>query len=288
MTKLTEQVLAYQRDGSGYEELEREVEKWVYYYPAGRPGFTEEDSAEFLLYFRRKIPALLERYTHLDRSFEAYLAKTLKWQIRTYARLRRRRARAHELTRAPEIWDGLIGVAESPEPSGELVGPVTRRLAGARLRRSPKASVARRVVILAMKAAVVISDRQLAEVAARTGYSYTWLHRCREELRFCVERRESRRAALRERRNTAFFRVRILQDELATATGEHRRARLREALDKHTRRLETARARLAHVPTTPTNGEISRTLGVPKGSVDSALHYMKRNLVAVVATEKRN
>ncbi|MFW5806751.1 MAG: hypothetical protein ACOCWU_03700, partial [Spirochaetota bacterium] len=71
MTKLTELVLEYQRTGNGYERLRSEIERFVYYYPPTRPGFCEEDSAEFLLYFREKIPTLMARYVHQDRSFDA-------------------------------------------------------------------------------------------------------------------------------------------------------------------------------------------------------------------------
>jgi hypothetical protein len=271
-------VLVYQRTGDGYEELRKRIEEWVYYYPTTRPGFGEEDSADFLLYFRSKIPSMLQRYVHSDRSFEAYLATTLRWQLRSYARVKRRKARIHELTRAPEIWDDLLGVAESAPPESRLAPTTTYRLAGARVRNSPGTSVAKRVVILAMKVAPVIDDRQLAEVSQLSGYPQAWLRRCRDELRELTSRREARRRELRERRNGAFFKIRVLQDELSWTNNERRRASLTAELERQKRRLTSARAKLARVPAVPTNGEIARTLGFPKGSVDSSLHYMKRNL----------
>jgi hypothetical protein len=280
MTRLTELVLQYQATGTGFERLRRQVEQWVYYYPTSRPGFEDEDCADFLLYFRGRIPSLVNRYAHTGRSFEHYLAKTMRWQLRSFARTRRRRSRMHELTRSADIWDGLVGVAEGEPEEPRLVGPVVHRLAGSSMRRSPRGTAAKRIVILALKASMVVSDGQLAEVARITGYSRAWLIRCRDELRSHVGRREGRRTELRQRRNRAFFRLRLAQDELAVTTEEHRRERIRAELEQQARRLRAAQEQLARVPLVPTNGEIAETIGMPKGSVDSALHYMKRNLVS--------
>jgi DNA-directed RNA polymerase specialized sigma24 family protein len=278
MTKLTELVVGYQETGTGYETVRREVEQWVYYYPASRPGFSQEDCADFLLYFRGKVPALVYKYTHYGRSFEHYLARTLRWQLRSFARVRRRRVRMHELTRAPDIWDGLIGVAESSDSASRVAETATRRLAGARRAGAPQGSASRRMVILAMKAAVLVSDAQLGELARVTGYSEEWLRECRDELKLRVGRRDGRRAELRERRNNAFFQVRLAQDELAMTPEKHRRAAIHRELERQTRRLLNARRELARVPAVPSNGEISAVLGIPKGTIDSALHYMKRRL----------
>ncbi len=278
MTKLTELVVGYQETGTGYETVRREVEQWVYYYPVTRPGFSQEDCAEFLLYFRGKVPALVYKYTHCGRSFEHYLARTLRWQLRSFARVRRRRSRMHELTRAPDIWDGLIGVAESSAGASRVAETATARLAGARRPGAPQGSASRRMVILALKAAVLVSDAQLSELARITGYSEEWLRECRDELEQLVARREGRRTELRERRNNAFFQVRLAQDELAMTPEEHRRAAIRRELERQNRRLLNARRELARVPAVPTNGEISAVLGIPKGTIDSALHYMKRRL----------
>lgn len=278
MTKLTELVVGYQETGTGYETVRREVEQWVYYYPATRPGFSQEDSADFLLYFRGKVPALVYKYRHSGRSFEHYLARTLRWQLRSFARVRRRRVRMHELTRAPDIWDGLIGVAESCDSASRVAASATTRLAGARRAGAPQGSASRRMVILAMKAAVLVSDAQLRELARVTGYSEEWLRECRDELKHRVGRRDGRRTELRERRNNAFFQVRLAQDELAMTPEQHRRAAIHRELERQNRRLLNARRELARVPAVPSNGEISAVLGIPKGTIDSALHYMKRRL----------
>lgn len=288
MTELTEMVLDYQRTGEGYEKLRRRVEQWVYFFPADRPGFAQEDCADFLLHARPRIPVMLRRYEHSDRSFEHYLAKTLRWQLRSFARVRRRRSRMFEISRAPDLWDGLVGVAEGEEPFAASDGVAG---AGAQIRivprhrpRRPRRGAAKRIMILALKAAPVISDAQLAEVARLTGYSPDWLKECRGRLRADVARRESRRVELRLRRNDAFFRVRMAQDELFTTTEPDRRERLAREIERQNHRLRKAREELSRVPAVPTNAELARIVGLPKGTIDSALHQLKRTLACTRVT----
>lgn len=283
MTELTEMVLEYQRSGGGYEKLLARVEQWVYFFPADRPGFEQEDCADFLLHVRSRIPVMLRRYTHDERSFEHYLAKTLRWQLRSFARVRRRRSRMFEISRAPDLWDGLVGVAEGVEPYpqfGAVAGAGAQAHIAPRHRpRKPRTGASKRIMILALKAAPIISDVQLSEVARITGYSLDWLKECCVELRAHVARRESRRAELRLRRNDAFFRVRMAQDELFTTIEPRRRDRLHREIERQNHRLSKARRELSRVPAVPTNAELAGIIGLPKGTIDSALHQLKHAAV---------
>ena len=47
------------------------------------------------------------------------------------------------------------------------------------------------------------------------------------------------------------------------------------------RRMRGAMDRMARVGLSPTNKEISRILGVPKGTVDSGLYWLKKKLAQV-------
>ncbi len=278
MTKLTELVLEYQRTGNGYERLRSEIERFVYYYPPTRPGFCEEDSAEFLLYFREKIPTLMARYVHQDRSFDAYLAKTLRRQLRSFARIRRRQLRMYQLTRAPDLWEEFIAEAAPTGMQEPALDLESCRVLTAPGRRGPRLSVSRRLVVLALKTAYIISDSQVRAVAEATGFSYSWLIACRDELRRDVTTREARRRRLRRRRNEAFVRVRIAQDELSRTVHRKRRETLKAEIAHYSQRLESARRLLSRVPLLPTNEEVARVLGIPKGTVDSTLHHMKHRV----------
>ncbi|MFI5368672.1 MAG: hypothetical protein ACHQ1F_06630, partial [Spirochaetia bacterium] len=47
------------------------------------------------------------------------------------------------------------------------------------------------------------------------------------------------------------------------------------------KRMRAAMSRMARVKLAPTNLEIARVVGVPKGTVDSGLYWLKRKLASV-------
>ena len=99
-----------------------------------------------------------------------------------------------------------------------------------------------------------------------------------ERLRVGLEPAERRLATLRERRNRAFSEARLLEAELAGRPDPDAAERLRLRLAAANRRMAAAIARMARVRRDPTNREVARALGVPKGTVDCGLFWLKRRL----------
>ncbi len=82
---MTEQVLDAQRGTAELDAVVKAISEFVYRYPAGRPGFSEEDGAEFLLQFYPRIRRLIRRYKPSGTTFDSYLLSTLRWQLRSFA-----------------------------------------------------------------------------------------------------------------------------------------------------------------------------------------------------------
>jgi len=85
----------------------------------------------------------------------------------------------------------------------------------------------------------------------------------------------------RGRRNTAFAAIRLLETELKDEVDPGKRADAEEALVRMRKRMHSAMQRMSRVGLSPTNLEISKVLGVPKGTVDSGLYWLKRKLSPV-------
>ncbi len=83
------------------------------------------------------------------------------------------------------------------------------------------------------------------------------------------------------RRNKAFAAIRLLEHELLAETEPGKRAFLEKSLARMRLRMSTAMQRMSRVGVAPTNLEISKALGVPKGTVDSGLYWLKRKLASV-------
>ncbi len=82
---ITEQVLDAQRGTTELDAVVKAISELVYRYPAGRPGFSEEDGAEFLLRFYPRIRGLIRRYKPSGTTFDSYLHTTLRFQLRSFA-----------------------------------------------------------------------------------------------------------------------------------------------------------------------------------------------------------
>jgi len=284
MTELTKKVLEYQRTGIGLERAYAEAAPLVYQYPRRRMGFTEDDCGEFLLFFHKTLLRLFEQYRHSERPFEAYLYGTLKWQIRSFAKLRRRRASHYEVINHRDVWEEVhpryysisvdpVYVQESLPGSrtgdlfeidahGRLVDPIMRR----------------RLTILALKSCLFIEPPLLEEVADAVAVPVARLEAEVARARGCMGRRIERRKELQRRRVRAYVRLRHVHDELITTPEIEKRLSVAQQLLAWHRRLRLLEDELSRVPRAPTNGEIAAILGIPKGTVDSSLFYFKQLL----------
>ncbi|MFW5843438.1 MAG: hypothetical protein ACOCW6_05895, partial [Spirochaetota bacterium] len=103
-----------------------------------------------------------------------------------------------------------------------------------------------------------------------------WLLLQRDRLEERLRKKDPRLETLRRRRNIAYATIIQVQGELFGCIDSRRRAKLAYRLRVHRKRLETARSLIARVPLRPTNDEIALILGIPKGSVDSTLDYLRK------------
>ncbi len=275
MATLTELVVSYKKTGKGFDEIARRMSALVYEFPTQYRGFDEDDSGEFLLFLYPKFHRFIENFSPEGKPFENYFRRSLRWQVKSYAtKMRTRRAR-YKAEECPGLWpDGCVYGEEEVHEAGTLYGPEFFDRAG----RTP--SIAdpkkRRMIVLALKGCTGMDDRQLERVARRIGISPPWLVLQRDRLEERLRKKDPRLETLRRRRNTAFATIVQVQGELSGCIEPRRRAKLAYRLRVHRKRLETARSLIARVPLRPTNDEIALILGIPKGSVDSTLYYLRK------------
>jgi hypothetical protein len=82
---------------------------------------------------------------------------------------------------------------------------------------------------------------------------------------------------LSEQRREQMARARIYHERLATAVNEECDI-YRRRYSMATKRVKTLSRSIQRIPVHPTHTEIARVLHIPKGSVDSGLHYLKNGL----------
>ena len=136
----------------------------------------------------------------------------------------------------------------------------------------------RRFLLLALKCADDLDDPAVGHLSLITGYSRDLFFHLIEALRICMRRRTERIAILTERRTRNYFRIRLLTEERRSCGNKETAARLDRRIAKERERYRRAGEILSRVPRTPSHRDIARILGLPKGTVDSGFHFLKKFL----------
>jgi RNA polymerase sigma factor (sigma-70 family) len=286
---LKDKVLAYQRTGAGLEELIVNLSPRIYHYPRHRSGLDEDDCGDFYVYFYPRMLRSLEHFRDQGKPFEHYLNAVLRWQLKSYLRRKKSDGRNRALACRPDFWElpGQPGPGEDPSaaalafpavPSGAALSPFLGP--GGVLKTN---SDRRRFLLLLLKNMQFLDARELEQGASLCGYPADELARVTLALQERLAGRRKRLTDLRTRRNRAFCRLSLLEEELSAAAEAAERQRLHEAITKTRATLRLAQQRLARTPRCPTNRDLAEVLGLPKGTVDTALYWLKKRLFSVYA-----
>lgn len=315
MATITDRVLSYQRVGTGLDTLVQSVSELVYRYPVGRAGFTEDDSADFLLRFYPRIRRLIRNYRPAGSTFESYLNASLRWQLRSFAAERATAKIRLRTAVDPNISTEIQGhePAAKPSPigsrrdgdevsetlgSGGLPGlpglsrpPKARRAKRPAHRPSalrltpggpPKTRLspgqAQRFLCVSLKASDRLDAPLCRAIARVVGCSPDWLEDRWLELREETYGNQTRQKRFRTQRDHAWFRLRCIEAKILSALPAERDA-LYEERRRWQGHFERATARLDRAVHGPTHLQIAEVLGIPKGTVDSGIFKARHELL---------
>ncbi|MGA2973687.1 MAG: hypothetical protein ABSF77_00075 [Spirochaetia bacterium] len=277
MESLTEKVLQYQKTREGLREIVTELAPRVYQFPRRKMGWDEDACGEFYVFIHPRLIRLLDRFRDQGKPFESYLWAVLNWQLRNFARERKRGERAWSVSLRMEPGDTTV--PDEQIAAGPAVDALPGALHFAQFIQSP--AERRNFLFLSLKCSRMIDQENAKPLAAIAGIAPEALLSLAAGLREVRSDREARLETFRCRRNKAFSRARLLETELQHESDPRRRDMLDAALARARRRMRSAVQRMARVGLAPTNLEIARALGVPKGTVDSGLYWLKRKLASV-------
>jgi DNA-directed RNA polymerase specialized sigma24 family protein len=86
---------------------------------------------------------------------------------------------------------------------------------------------------------------------------------------------------LRERRNRAYSRLLFMEKELSGETEHEAAEALRRKIGKLKKIMMQASYEISRIPLCPTHNAIAEELGIPKGTVDTGLRWIKQKLSAL-------
>lgn len=248
-----------------------------------RFGFIDADgAADALIVHRQRIASLLDHYEEAGSSFDAYVATSIRFIAKSRRRFARRR---HE---REYVSERAISFSTAPEgewvetPTPEYTAEACSRPAHSDTRRHRRAKDSR-LLFLFLKCAWEAGDHEIAEVARRTGSPPEELSESLRQARAYLEKERMRYERLSLRRDRAWARLRIVEARSSDILDAGHREAYEPLVEGARTEHERALAALARFKPLVPNSVIARILGVPKGSVDSGLHFLKRDAAAGTA-----
>jgi RNA polymerase sigma factor (sigma-70 family) len=271
MDALTEKVISFQKTNQGLNELVAAIAPRVYWYPRHKLGWDEDACGEFYAHFQPRLFRLLSRFRDQGKPFETYLCSVMSWQLKNFARDRKKE---------DCLWNTALRL-DYPEERAEWEDARPDTLDERMTALFSNGADRRNLLSLCLKNIRHMSPERLSGLAALLDLPEETVNGYASTLRARMAPREERLESFRVRRNRAYSHARLLEQELLEETGPERRGEILERLANTNKRMRTAMHRMSRIKLNPTNREIAETLGVPKGTVDSGLFWLKKKLVSV-------
>ena len=298
VAKLNEIVIASRSSEEGRNLILEKVATLVYE-AHQKYGFDDvDDAANALLKYRGRILTIIDRFEDRGLPFDVYLASCLRYLARTVRRDRRRIVERESVCVRAVVHEADPGIAESEgvEPRGSAgnrhgvrypeIGEYARtskrrpRAKGGFIPRCPAktetAAYSSRLVFLAVKCAWEIDELGVARVAAAAGVGEDWLASAVDQARRSLVAERSRIDALVERRNASWAKQILFETRIVAETDPCRKTRLSVTLGRELARCEKIKAELGGIRPIVPNPVVARILGIPKGTVDSGLYYLRK------------
>lgn len=273
MDFMTHLVLAFQGAGQNEEVLMQEINLHIYEYPGQGVELPEEEWSGFVLSAQGRVATLLRGFEYRGFSFVTYLNRTLKWHLKTYYQETRRGIYDERFLEAEAIAAYKMNQFCAEGCSfAEKILYVTRRDV---LSEKREAVLKGRLFYLVLKNILFFREEEYLECADLLGYSLEEALDYRIRLCKLLRERVNRQRELIGRRNHYHYRISYYQRALADHRDREKEEDFRARAEHFRRKKARLNEQIRRVNTLPTNREIARILGVPKGSVDSGLYYLK-------------
>ncbi len=272
---LTHLVLVYQCCGKGLQKICNYIASITYCYIGDEWNAQEDDAGDFLLSIYHKIPHIINRFRYYGIQFDHYLGRYLRLEYRSF-KIRKQIARAREYIM--NISEEFHHTNSEATKHIDIVHYILQNVLNRSSYHRPSSSL--RILLIALKFSSWISEEQMRPVAKLTDIPYQQLYDMCERLRIVQCTHLERYNLLQERRDVLY--CRMLHTEYALHQISYYnvsgmpKAALQRQLSQLRERLGRVNHALRRVSQYPPNSVIADLLGIPKGTVDSSLYFLRK------------
>ena len=285
MESLNSLVAYYQNTGLGLAEIVKRLSLHIYNYPAGKRQASEDDRGDFYLFFYPRLLRTLSRFQDRGKPFEWYFNSVLHWHYKVYCSRKRKdqtrwaAARNVLFWELPEAGFAVSANAVSPDRDERII-PIDR------FGSSRENTCRRRILFLALKNARHLDDSAISWISELTQIEEEQLVAMVEGLRANLYKRELRLHKLYWRQNKIFTKIILFQWDLLWEVDPEIKADLALSLCELRTKLRSVQRKIRGVRLHPSNREIAELLQIPKGTIDTSLYWLRRQLLESKPREK--
>ncbi len=277
MESLNSLVAYYQNTGLGLGEIVKRLSLRIYNYPLGKFKASEDDCGEFYLFFYPRLLRTLKHFQDRGKPFEWYFNSVLRWHYRVYCSRKRKDQIRWAVARNVLFWELpesslAVSAPSLPPDRGRRIIPLDR-FGGSR-----ENTCRRRILFLALKNAQHLDDSSISWISDLTEIEVDDLIGLVERLRANLYRRELRLHKLYKRQNKILTKIFLLQQDLLWEVDPQNKSELAVSLCELGATLRSVQGKIRRVRLHPSNREIAELLQLPKGTIDTSLYWLRRQL----------
>lgn len=236
------------------------------------------DPANFIIEYIPLIDSIIDNYKMEQCQFSHYITKRINWLKLDINKINIKK-KEKENTYLSDInsYYEVEMVSNELKPEYKITPEAVKYLKIVNGRISKK-TTKRRFLIFVFKSSRLLTYDLVKLVSRLTGEPEEWIFQIKETLNSLSQRRIKRREYLELRKNRLFMEIKRGQIELNKVEDNRLKEELIDKINEKKARKEEIQKILDNRSYGPKNEEIARVLGIPKGTVDSSLFYMKKDL----------
>lgn len=240
------------------------------------------EAGDYILDFLPKVDSIIDNYKPNLASFTHYVNKHIKWFMFSFKRKlnkNRENSSAYQYQYVAEYRETFSLTEQTTEYN------ITENAKNILLVEDgtiTKEAYRRRLEIFMLKNSRTITPTQIEILAPLIGKSTERIYQLKEKLDDKCTKRIENREYLQQRHNRLFIDITRDQKKLVKMEDGYEKEKIFKKMREKQKRKNKINDKLKRRNCGPKNSEIAQILGIPKGTVDSSIFYIKKELESLL------